>query len=181
MKYREVRSHGSGEFTLAQFAAIGTNVVIEPGALVFHPENIYLGSHIYVGHNAMLKGYHKNEMRIGNGCWIGQMCFFHSAGGITIGENVGIGPNVQILTSYHREEGLHKPILHSGLNFAAVVIEEDCDIGMGTIILPGITIGRGAQIGAGAVITKDVPAYAVVAGVPGRILHMRTEVDRTEI
>lgn len=170
-----VRSHGSGQFTYEQFACIGENVVFEPGALVFHPENIELGSHIYVGHYAILKGYYKSKMMIGSGTWIGQYCFFHSAGGITIGQNVGIGPSVQILTSVHAEEGRSQPIMHSKLKFAPVTIEDDCDIGVGTIILPGVTIGKGVQVGAGAVITDSVPPYAVVAGVPARTLRMRAE------
>jgi len=170
-----VRSHGNGQFTYEQFARIGENVVFEPGALIFHPENIELGSHIYVGHYAILKGYYKNKMVIGSGTWIGQFCFFHSAGGITIGQNVGIGPSVQILTSVHTEEGPRKPIIHSTLKFAPVVIEDDCDIGVGTIILPGVTIGKGAQVGAGAVVTDSVLPYAVVAGVPARTLRMRIE------
>lgn len=173
--FMTVRSHGNGQFTYEQFARIGENVVFEPGALIFHPENIELGSHIYVGHYAILKGYYKNKMVIGSGTWIGQFCFFHSAGGITIGQNVGIGPSVQILTSVHTEDGPCKPIIHSTLKFAPVVIEDDCDIGVGTIILPGVTIGKGAQVGAGAVVTDSVLPYAVVAGVPARTLRMRIE------
>jgi acetyltransferase-like isoleucine patch superfamily enzyme len=170
-----VRSHGSGQFKAEQFAQIGDNVVFEPGVLVFHPENIELGNHIYFGHNTILKGYYKNKMVIGSGTWVGQMCFFHSAGGIRIGQNVGIGPNVQILTSVHAEEGRRKPIMHSRLDFAPVIIEDDCDIGISAIILPGVTVGKGAQIGAGAVITQNVPAYSVMAGVPGRVLRIRPE------
>lgn len=173
MQYPQVRSHGDGRWLPEQFGNLGENVVIEPGALVFHPQNIFIGAHVYVGHYAILKGYHKNEMRIGDGSWIGQMCFFHSAGGITIGNSVGIGPSVQILTSYHREEGIQKPIMHSGLEFAPVVIEDDCDIGIGTIILPGVTIGRGTQVGAGAVLTSDIAPYSVVAGVPAKLLRTR--------
>ena len=65
--------------------------------------------------------------------------------------------------------------MHSKLKFAPVTIEDDCDIGVGTIILPGVTIGKGVQVGAGAVITDSVPPYAVVAGVPARTLRMRAE------
>jgi acetyltransferase-like isoleucine patch superfamily enzyme len=167
------RSHGDGSFQPGDFRALGANVVFEAGVLVFHAANISLGANIYIGHRTILKGYHLNELVVGDDVWIGQNGFFHSAGGIRIGSRVGIGPTVSILTSTHREEGRHVPILHSDIEFAPVVIEDDCDIGVGAIILPGVTIGRGAQIGAGAVVSRDIPAYAVAAGVPARILRER--------
>lgn len=166
-------SHGSGQFERSQFRQIGQGVVIEPGVLVFHPENIEIGDNVYIGHYTILKGYHRGRMVIGSGTWIGQQCFLHSAGNLIIGNNVGIGPGVKIITSFHAEEGISKPILHSRIEFAPVVIEDDADIGVGAIILPGVTIGKGAQVGAGAVVTRNVPAYAIVAGVPARLLRMR--------
>ena len=166
-------SHGSGQFKRSQFRQIGHGVVFEPGVLVFHPENIEIEDNVYIGHYTILKGYHRGRMVIGSGTWIGQQCFLHSAGDIIIGSNVGIGPGVKIITSFHTEEGISKPILHSQIEFAAVVIEDDCDIGVGAIILPGLTVGRGAQVGAGAVVTQDVQPYAVVAGMPARVLRMR--------
>lgn len=170
---RLYKSHGAGEFEPEQFKKIGENVIFESGVLIFHPENIELGSNIYVGHRAILKGYYKNLMSVGDNSWLGQNCFLHSAGGIRIGENVGVAPGVKILTSFHKEEGREKPILFSEIEFAEVVIERDADIGIGAIILPGVRIGRGAQIGAGAVVTRDVPAYSVAAGNPARIIRLR--------
>jgi len=166
-------SHGNGDYELSEFAQMGEGVVIEKGVLVFHPENIEIGDHVYIGHYSILKGYHLNKMIIEDGVWIGQQCFFHSAGGLIIRENVGVGPGVKIITSFHVEEGISKPILHSRIEFAPVVIEEDCDIGTGAIILPGVTIGRGVQVGAGSVVTKDVKPYSVVAGVPAQFLRDR--------
>ncbi|PIP05969.1 MAG: transferase [Syntrophobacterales bacterium CG_4_8_14_3_um_filter_49_14] len=166
-------SHGSGQFERAQFRSIGDGVVIEPGVLVFHPENIEIGEDVYIGHYTILKGYYRGRMAIGSGAWIGQQCFFHSGGNLIIGKNVGIGPGVKIITSYHAEEGISKPILHSRIEFSPVVIEDDADIGIGAIILPGVLIGRGAQVGAGAVVTRNVSAYAVVAGAPAQLLRMR--------
>jgi acetyltransferase-like isoleucine patch superfamily enzyme len=169
------RSHGSGQFSTAQFARLGQGVIFEAGVLIFHAEQIEIGDHVYVGHNTILKGYYKNRMIIGSGVWIGQQCFLHSAGGLTIGENVGIGPGVRIITSSHTEEGRAKPILHSKVEFAPVMIEADADLGVGSIVLPGVTIGRGAQIGAGAVVAQNIPAYAIAVGVPARILRYRDE------
>ena len=57
------KSHGSGKFTKKSFAALGANVVFEAGVLVFHPENIKIGNHVYIGHYTILKGYRI----IGNG------------------------------------------------------------------------------------------------------------------
>lgn len=166
-------SHGSGRFERSQFARIGQNVIIEEGVLVFHPENVELGDGVYVGHYTILKGYYSGRMLIGDGTWIGQQCFFHSAGDLSIGRNVGIGPGVKIITSFHADEGVSKPILHSRIQFAPVVIEDDADIGVGSVVLPGVHIGKGAQVGAGAVVASNVPPYAIVAGVPARLLRTR--------
>lgn len=170
---RTHRSHGTGSFAPEQFRAIGADCVFEPGVMVFHPENISLGHNVYVGHYAILKGYYRNEMRIGDQTWIGQQCFFHAAGGLTIGAQVGIGPGVKIITSVHEEAGRDRSILFSPIEMAPVVIEDDADIGVNAVILPGVTVGRGAIVGAGAVVTSDVPPYAVVAGVPAKVLRFR--------
>jgi acetyltransferase-like isoleucine patch superfamily enzyme len=167
------RSHGTGAFSPEQFARLGSGVVFEAGVLVFHPESIELGDDVYVGHQTILKGYHKNRITIGDGTWIGQQCFLHGAGGITIGRNVGIGPGVKIVTSSHRLDQLERPILKSDLEFAPVVVEDDSDIGTGAILLPGVRVGRGAQVGAGAVVTRDVAERGIVAGVPARPLGRR--------
>lgn len=167
------RSHGTGEFSPSQFARLGKDVVLEAGVLVFHPENIEIGDDVYVGHQTILKGYYKNKLRIGDGTWIGQQCFLHGAGGISIGRNVGIGPGVRILTSAHRLDQADRPIRRSEIEFAPVVIEDDGDIGVGAVILPGVHIGRGAQVGAGAVVTSDVPANTIVVGVPARPIGSR--------
>jgi len=167
------RSHGTGEFSPSQFARLGTGVVFETGVLVFHPENIEIGNDVYVGHQTILKGYHLNRMIIGDGTWIGQQCFLHSAGGLTIGRSVGIGPGVRIVTSAHRLDQRDRPILGSDVQFAPVVIEDDADLGVGAVLLPGVRIGRGVQVGAGAVVTSDVADYAIVAGVPARPIGSR--------
>ena len=169
------RSHGDGVFSADQLKRCGPDCVFEAGVLVFHPENIELGANVYVGHHAILKGYYKNTMRIGDETWIGQQAFLHSAGGIDIGARVGIGPGVRIITSTHAEAGRDIPILLSPIELAPVVIEDDCDVGVGAIVLPGVRIGRGAQIGAGAVVTEDVPPYSIAMGVPARVTRERPE------
>ncbi len=168
MGSRVFASHGDGRIVRRAFRRIGRSVVFERGAMVFHPENILIGENVYVGHYAILKAYHRNMMEIGDGTWIGQMAFLHSAGGIVIGRDVGIGPRVTILTSSHALKDRKWPILHQDLHFAPVVLEDGCDIGAGSTLLPGIRVGKGAQVGAGSVVTRDVPAYAVVSGVPAR-------------
>jgi acetyltransferase-like isoleucine patch superfamily enzyme len=169
------RTHGTGVVEVAALAHCGAGVVIEPGALIFHPENVWLGDDVYVGHQAILKGYYINQLRIEDGAWIGQQAFLHAAGGLTIGRRVGIGPGARIITSRHALPAGLPPegyaIMDGPLELLPVVLEAGCDIGVGAIILPGVTVGRAAQVGAGAVVTGDVPPGAVVAGVPARPLR----------
>ena len=170
------RSHGSGRFERTALGQCPDSVILEEGVRIFHPENVFLAEDVYVGHGAMLKGYYKNALRIGRASWIGQNVFMHAAGGIEIGEEVGVGPGVQILTSNHElpetlDADDKTPILRRPLRFAKVQLGAGCDIGVGAIILPGVTIGQQAQVGAGAVVTSDVAPRTIVAGNPARLLR----------
>ncbi|MFZ1947582.1 MAG: acyltransferase [bacterium] len=175
MREFRAKSYGTGRVDRSEFAAIGKDVVLEEGVLVFKPERIRLGSNVYVGHYAVLRGFDLNEMVIGDDTWIGQFCYLNSAGGIEIGRRVGIGPCVKIMSSRHGEEGRSVPVLMCDIEFAKVTVEDGSDIGIGAIILPGVTVGRGAIVGAGAVVTRDVEPFSVVAGVPARRISERPE------
>lgn len=172
---RRFRSHGSGRFVREAFGSLGDNVVIEDGVRIFDESRVFIGDNVYVGHDSHLVGYHSGRLSIGRDSWIGPGVYLHAAGGVEIGERVGVGAGVKILTSSHMEEGRRQPILYSDLLMSPVSIGDDSDIGVGAIILPGVRIGVGVQVGAGAVVSRDVEDYVVVAGVPARKLRNRSE------
>jgi acetyltransferase-like isoleucine patch superfamily enzyme len=167
------KSHGTGQFEHSELGTLGERCVIEEGVLVFNAAHVHLGDDVYVGHRAMLKGDTRNELVIGDGSWIGQDCYFHSAGGIRIGRDVGIAPRALILTSSHAETPPGTPIMHGALELAGVEISDGSDVGLGAILLPGTRLGAGVLVGAGAVVKGTFPDYAVVAGVPARVLRSR--------
>jgi len=105
--------------------------------------------------------------------WIGQGCFLHSAGGITIGEDVGVAPGVMILTSTHRETPAGTPIIFGALELGAVEIGDGCDIGIGAIFLPGARVGSGVQVGAGTVVKGEFADDVVIAGMPAHVIRAR--------
>ena len=111
--------------------------MLEEGVLCWYPETVSLGEEVYVGHRTMLKGDTRGTLTVGDNSWIGQDCFFHSAGSITIGRRTGIGPRVMILTSTHEETAPPVPIIDAPLAFAPVAVGDGCDIGIGAILLPG--------------------------------------------
>jgi len=172
--YKNYTSHGKGRFKKNEFGEYGENVVIEDGVLVFHPENIYLKNNVYVGHITVLKAYYKNKLIIGKNSWVGQGCFFNSAGSIVIGKTVGIGPYVKILTSQHSTDLSNNDVMRNDLIFDGVKIGDGADIGIGSVILPGVEIGKGAIIAAGSVVTKNIPKFSIWGGVPAKFMKSRT-------
>lgn len=106
------------------------------------------------------------HVNIGKRCFIQQCCTFFGRGGITIGDDVFIGPKVNLITINHDPN----PENRSATYGRPIVIEDKVWIGINATILPGVKIGKGAIVGAGSVVTKDVPAMAVVAGNPARII-----------
>ena len=170
---RTFHSHGTGRFAPEELGSLGQGVVLEEGVLVFRPEFVHLADNVYVGHRAQLKAYPEGGLFVGRDTWIGPNCFFSAAARITIGEGVGIGPSVHILTSTHEDPGRERPIMDGPLRRAPVTIGDGADLGVGAIVLPGVTIGKGVQLGAGAVVNEDIPDYAVAAGVPARVVGSR--------
>lgn len=111
-------------------------------------------------------------IRIGNNSGLGVNCSVR--GPLDIGENVMMGPDVIIMTSIHNTTNVNVPMNQQGfLPNKKVIIGNDVWIGARVIILPGVKIGNGVIIGAGGVVTKDIPDYAVVAGVPAKIIRYR--------
>ena len=103
---------------------------------------------------------------IGRGCFIQQCCTFFGRGGITIGDEVFIGPKVNLITINHDPD----PENRSATYGRPIVIEDKAWIGINSTILPGVRIGYGAIVGAGSVVTKDVPPMTVVAGNPAKFI-----------
>lgn len=108
---------------------------------------------------------------IGSGSGLGVNCLVH--GPLEIGNKVMMGPDVVILTHTHNIDRTDIPMGDRGLRVAKVTIGNDVWIGMRTIIIRRVKIGNGAVIGTGAVLTKDVPDYAIVGGVPAKIIKYR--------
>jgi acetyltransferase-like isoleucine patch superfamily enzyme len=97
-------------------------------------------------------------------------CYIEGSGGVLIGQRTVLGPNVVIVSSGHRIDP-EVPVQSSGKNYGAVSIGEDVWIGANAVVLSGITVGNRAVIGAGSVVTQDVPARSVVAGNPAHVLR----------
>ena len=103
---------------------------------------------------------------IGKNVFINHACIFLDMGGITIEDDVLIGPNVNIITEGHPIN----PAERKNLTIRPVIIKCNAWIGAGAIILPGVTVGENSVVAAGAVVSKDVPANTVVAGVPAKFI-----------
>jgi maltose O-acetyltransferase len=126
---------------------IGQNLIIESPFHCVYGENIHIGDHVFLNVSCVILDC--NEVRIGH--------------------HVMMGPTVQIYTAAHLLQA--EPRIQGWEVAKPIVIEDNVWLGGGAILLPGVTIGRNAVVGAGAVVPRSVPANTVVAGNPARVLR----------
>ena len=117
-----------------------------------------------------------NHISVGNNVFINYNCTLLDVGKITIGDNCMLAPNVAIYTAGHP---LHPDSRNSGYEYGMdVTIGNNVWIGGSVVITPGVRIGDCCVIGAGSVVTKDIPAWSLAAGNPCRVIRKITEADR---
>lgn len=138
-----------------RFAACGRDNLLMEGLWVEYPRRLTIGEHVNINRD----------------------CFISAAGDVTIGDWVLIGPRVVIYSQNHVVDGIDVPISLAPDARAAVRIDADAWIGAGATILPGVHVGEGSVIAAGAIVTKDVEPRSMVAGVPARHIRYRKPAD----
>ena len=154
--------------------SFGHGVKIGVGVLVLHPHTFEIGDAVFIGNQTFLQGRHDGRCAIGAHTWIGPQSYFDCRD-MELGEYVGWGPGAKVLGSEHTAEPADVPIIQTDLVIKPVRVHDGADIGVNAVLLPGVTVGRGAIVGAGAVVTKDVAPYAIVAGVPAKFLRSRVD------
>ena len=152
--------------------SFGDAVRIGLGVLVLHPQTFEIGDAVFIGNQAFLQGRHDGRCVIGAHTWIGPQSYFDCRD-MELGEYVGWGPGAKVLGSEHTGDPADVPIIQTDLVIKPVRVGRWADIGVNAVLLPGVSVGEGAIVGAGAIVTQDVPPYAVVAGVPAKILRYR--------
>lgn len=134
--------------------SVGINLMLSSGVKIRVPGNLFLGSHVSMN----------------NDVWI------NASGGVHIDDYVIMGPKVVIHSANHRFDRTDIPIQKQGHVMKPVHIEADVWIGAAAIILPGVRVGKGSVIGAGAVVTQDIPPYSIAVGVPAIVRSNRKPV-----
>ena len=150
----------------------GHGIRIGRGAIATHPETFEIGDGVFIGEQAFIQGRFDGRCVIGDHTWIGPQSYF-DARDLVIEESVGWGPGAKVLGSTHTAVPVSVPIIETALTISPVRIGAWSDIGVNAVVLPGVTVGKGAIVGAGAVVVEDVEPFTVVAGVPARFLRRR--------
>lgn len=130
---------------------LGINCIFNPLGVFFHPQHLSVFNNVTFNYFVMI----------------------NAAGGVEIHDNCLIGPGVKIWSINHHTECLAAPIKDQGYIAKKVILQKNVWVGANAVILPGVEIGEGAVIGAGSVVTKNVPEFTIVAGSPATCIKIR--------
>lgn len=179
------------------FRSAGRGLILGRGLVLRHPGRLSIGDRVAIDDNCFIDGSGSGEIGVvlgdgvilsrncivlgknghvvlGDRVDVGNNCVFASASGIRVGAATIIAGNCYLGGGRYHHEDLKTPIMDQGAySRGELVIGEGSWLGAGAMVLDGVRLGKGVIVGAGAVVTKDAPDYAVLVGAPARILRMR--------
>ena len=159
------------------YKSFGHGSVVVPPARVASPELIDIGDEVVIHEHSWLSVVAAvdgitPQLSIGDRTSLGMLCHIACVGNVEIGPDVLTAPRVFIGDTYHGYEDVHRPIIDQPTaEPRKVTIGRGAFLGAGAVILRGVTIGDGAYVGAGAVVTRDVPPRSVAIGNPARVVR----------
>lgn len=179
---------------------VGRNFGVGKSTRILYPGGFVAGDNVTIGDFSYINGQSARGVRIGNNCSIDRNLWLHcgetgffsmgdfsyigcngvmggGGGGIQIGSNALIGQGVSIHSESHNFQIADQLIRTQGITYVGIVIGDDVWIGSKTVILDGVKIESGAVVGAGSVVTRSIPAYSIVAGVPAKVIGTREPID----
>jgi acetyltransferase-like isoleucine patch superfamily enzyme len=155
---------------------LGRNVIISDGARLVctdQSSEIWIGDGSVIHTGAILETGAAGKIVLGKKNSVNPYCVIYGHGGLITGDYVRIAAHTVIIPANHIYESMDKPIAKQGLSKKGICVGNDVWIGSGCRILDGVSIGDGSVIAAGAVVNRDVSPFAVVGGVPAKLLKMR--------
>jgi acetyltransferase-like isoleucine patch superfamily enzyme len=159
-----------------RFGSWGTGSRLEPSAKLIEPSLIHIGINVYICEHAWLnakddRGDGTPTLTIGNGTYIGRFVHINAWQQVIIEDNVLISDGVYISDADHIFNNFTIPILFQGDYFKGPIrLKQGCWIGIGAVILPGVTVGSNSVVAANSVVTKEVPDFTVAAGNPAVVI-----------
>jgi len=136
----------------------------------------HCGENIKIHEGVRFRGIHK--LQVGDNVQIGVDNFIQASGGVTLGNNVMIGPGVKIWSINHKFDDINTPIIEQGYNRAPVIICDGVWLASNVFVHPGVTIPEGCVVGAGSVVIKKIyPPFSILAGNPCRVVGYRKPIE----
>ena len=164
----------------AEAAAVGRGVHAYGPVYFLGSRRVTLGGNGNLYDNVLFETVEEGTIRVGDRFRINRGCLISAHTEIDIGHDCLIGEYVSIRDNNHRFDNRDTPILDQGYRAEKIVLEDGVWVGRGSAILQGVTLGAGSIIAANSVVTKNVPAGEVWAGVPAKFLRRRGERDSTD-
>ncbi|HEY5734767.1 MAG TPA: acyltransferase [Gammaproteobacteria bacterium] len=179
-----------------RLATLGSECDLQPGSVFEYPANIHIGQACRIARHALLRANtskhpgitlgnrvsllentllnaNNGSISIDDRSWLGPFSLIYGNGGVSIGKDVMIASHCAINTVSHHSGDTSRPMSDQDIYTAPVTIEDDVWLGIGSIILQGVRVGKGSIIGAGAVVTHDIPPWSVAVGTPAKVIRKR--------
>jgi galactoside O-acetyltransferase len=178
--------------------SLGSGCFVEKGVRWQVPRQVFLGQRVMIGEHCFIDAHslsgrielkddvwlsrdcylvagHDAEIVVEANAYIGHRCLFYGHGGIQLGQDALLANDVQLICGNHTFTRRDIPIRAQPTQERPIVIGDDVWLGASAIVLGGVTVGQGSVVGAGAVVTRDLPPYSIARGVPAQIVGVRGE------